>query len=223
MRLVTTLAAATAALAALTLPAHAEAGPLGEAGGTLALPLKDAVRALPAAEETRAGYTRTAFKHWTDADRDGCNTRKEVLLAEAFTAPGQGARCALEGGRWYSPYDDIYVEAAGGLDVDHMVPLAEAWDSGAGAWSAKEREAYANDLDDDRALIAVTARSNRSKADQDPATWLPPAQAYRCEYLGDWVAVKMRWQLTVDDTERQALAEGTAGCPNRPVKVTLAR
>jgi hypothetical protein len=99
-----------------------------------------------------------------------------VLLAEAFIAPEQGARCALTGGEWYSPYDGVYVEAAGGLDVDHMVPLAEAWDSGAGEWSAKEREAYANDFGDDRALIAVTARSNRSKVDQDPATWLPPGR-----------------------------------------------
>jgi hypothetical protein len=101
--------------------------------------------------------------------------------------------------------------------------LTEAWDSGAGQWSAKEREAYANDLGDDRALIAVTARSNRSKADQDPATWLPPAEAYRCAYLADWVAVKMRWQLTVDDAERQALIDGMAGCPNEPVRVTFAR
>ncbi|WP_407077293.1 GmrSD restriction endonuclease domain-containing protein [Streptomyces coeruleorubidus] len=87
----------------------------------------------------------------------------------------------------------------------------------------KEREAYANDLGDDRALVAVTARSNRSKADQDPATWLPPAEAYRCEYLADWVAVKVRWQLAVDDVERQALTDGMANCPNEPVKVTLAR
>ncbi|WOT40734.1 HNH endonuclease family protein [Streptomyces coeruleorubidus] len=223
MRLLATFAAATAALAALTLPAHAAPGPLGEAGGTLALPLRDAVKALPAADETRAGYTRTSFRHWTDADKDQCNTRKEVLLAEAFIAPEQGSRCALTGGEWYSPYDDVYVEAAGGLDVDHMVPLAEAWDSGAGEWSAKEREAYANDLGDDRALVAVTARSNRSKADQDPATWLPPAEAYRCEYLADWVAVKVRWQLAVDDVERQALTDGMANCPNEPVKVTLAR
>ncbi|MFF7535326.1 hypothetical protein ACFZB2_40700 [Streptomyces bobili] len=129
------------ALAALALPADAEGVPLGEAGGTLALPLQEAVEALPAADESRAGYIRTSFKHWTDADKDQCNTRQEVLLAEAFLAPGQGARCALSGGEWYSPYDDIYVDAAGGLDVDHMVPLAEAWDSGAGEWSAREREA----------------------------------------------------------------------------------
>ncbi|MGW7400856.1 hypothetical protein ACWGH7_30795 [Streptomyces cyaneofuscatus] len=105
-----------------------------------ASPLRDAVEALPAAEEVRARYTRTAFKHWTDTDRDGCNTGKEVLLAEAFTTPEQGARCAVEGGLWYSP-----VDAAGGLDVDHRVPLTEAWNSGAGQWPARELEAYASD------------------------------------------------------------------------------
>jgi hypothetical protein len=85
-----------------------------------------------------------------------------VLREEAFIAPR--ARCSLSGGQWYSRYDDVYVDAPGGLDIDHMVPLAEAWDSGAGEWSAKEREAYANDLGDECSLIAVTARSNRSNA-----------------------------------------------------------
>ncbi|MER7408443.1 hypothetical protein ABT373_39875 [Streptomyces sp. NPDC000070] len=70
---------------------------------------------------------------------------------------------------------------------------------------------------------AVTARSNRSKADQEPATWLPSAKAYWCEYLADRVAVKLRWRLSVDDVERQALTDGMADCPNKPVKVTLAR
>jgi D-tyrosyl-tRNA(Tyr) deacylase len=66
---------------------------------------------------------------WTDADKDGCNTRAEVLLDEAVTAPEVGAGCALTGGSWYSPYDDQYLDNARQLDVDHLVPLAEAWDS----------------------------------------------------------------------------------------------
>ncbi|WP_306292888.1 GmrSD restriction endonuclease domain-containing protein [Streptomyces avermitilis] len=80
------------------------------------------------------------------------------------------ARRALQltGGEWYSPYDDQYLDSAKKLDVDHLVPLAKAWDSGASAWTAKEREAYANDLDDPRVLIVVSAASNRSKADKDP-------------------------------------------------------
>ncbi|GAA2775231.1 hypothetical protein GCM10010521_62190 [Streptomyces rameus] len=82
-----------------------------------------------------------------------------------------------------------------------LVPLAEAWDSGASAWTAAEREAYANDLGDDRALIAVSAASNRSKADQDPSTWLPPAAGYRCQYATDWIADKTRWGLSIDTAE----------------------
>lgn len=97
----------------------------------------------------------------------------------------QGPGCALTGGEWYSPYDDKYFTDARTLDIDH---LAEAWDSGASAWTAKEREAYANDLGDDRALITVSAAGNSSKADQDPSTWQPPAQCYRCQYAADGVA-----------------------------------
>ncbi|MFI8194837.1 HNH endonuclease family protein [Streptomyces sp. NPDC085946] len=222
MRLLTTLAAVTAALAALVTPAHA-AGPLGEVGGTLALPLHDAVQALPAAEESRAGYQRNSFRHWVDADRDGCSTRNEVLLEEAFLAPEQTAPCRLSAGEWYSPYDNLYIGNPGGLDIDHLVPLAEAWDSGASAWTAAEREAYANDLGDTRSLIAVSARSNRSKADQDPAQWLPTYAPYHCQYLTDWVATKLRWQLAVDTAERTTLTQATADCPNVPVKVTFAR
>jgi hypothetical protein len=222
VRILTTLATAAAALAALITPAHAD-GPLGTKGDTLSMPLTDALAALPAAAENRTGYQRSAFKHWVDADRDGCNTRNEVLKAEAVTAPEQAAGCKLSGGQWYSTYSNTYVDAARALDIDHLVPLAEAWDSGASTWTAKEREAYANDLGDDRSLIAVTAATNRSKGDQDPTDWLPPYQPYRCQYLTDWIATKLRWQLTIDDAERNTLTQATAPCPNQPVKVTLAR
>ncbi|WUA76969.1 HNH endonuclease [Streptomyces longwoodensis] len=119
-------------------------------GETITLPVQDALAQLPVRTDARTGYERTAFKHWVDADRDGCNTRAEVLKAEAVIAPEQGASCRLSGGEWYSAYDDRYVTGPSGLDIDHLVPLAEAWDSGACAWSAAEREAYANDLGDDR-------------------------------------------------------------------------
>ncbi|MFD0067030.1 HNH endonuclease family protein [Streptomyces sp. NPDC056690] len=138
-------------------------------------------------------------------------------------APEQGPKCKLTGGRWYSEYDDQYIDGASGLDVDHRVPLAEAWDSGASSWTAAERQAYANDLGDDRALIAVSAKSNRSKADQDPSTWMPPAVSDHCDYLRDWIVVKVRWQLAIDPAERAALSQGLTHCPNAPVHVTLAR
>ncbi|MEU5666556.1 HNH endonuclease family protein [Streptomyces longwoodensis] len=201
-------------------PAHA---PHRDPGQSITLSVREALTQLPVAGEDRTGYERSAFKHWVDADRDGCSTRAEVLTVEAVIAPEQGARCALSGGQWYSPYDDRYIQGPTGLDIDHLVPLAEAWDSGASTWSAAEREAYANDLGDDRALIAVSAASNRSKADQDPTTWLPPAEGYRCQYATDWIADKLRWRLSADEAEAAALTDILSRCSNVPVTVTLAR
>ncbi|MFE9686182.1 HNH endonuclease family protein [Streptomyces sp. NPDC006285] len=112
---------------------------------------------------------------------------------------------------------DVTLTAPGGLGIDHMVPLAEAWDSGAHTWTPARREAYANDLDADRNLVAVTARTNRSNADQDPADWQPPLADASCTYATDWVATKPRWQLTVDDRERDALTALAAGCGQETV------
>ncbi|MFI1728208.1 HNH endonuclease family protein [Streptomyces acidicola] len=218
------IAAATAATLALLTPTAAHAAPQLQApGDTVTLPVRQALAELPVRDEDRTGYERDKFKHWIDADRDGCNTRAEVLLEEAVIPPERTGRCTLTGGRWYSPYDDRYIDGPRGLDIDHLVPLAEAWDSGASSWSPAEREAYANDLGDDRALIAVSAASNRSKADQDPSTWLPPAEGYRCQYVTDWVADKTRWGLSIDAVESASLAQGLGQCPDVMVTVTRAR
>ncbi|GGT45056.1 hypothetical protein GCM10010254_75090 [Streptomyces chromofuscus] len=107
--------------------------------------------------------------------------------------------------------------SAAGLDIDHMVPLAEAWDSGASAWTPQRREAYANDQGAEQSLVAVTARSNRSKADQDPAEWLPPAADVHCQYLAEWVGAKLRWALAADDVEMAALESAASGCPHQTV------
>ncbi|KUM96191.1 hypothetical protein AQI95_42730 [Streptomyces yokosukanensis] len=223
MRFARTFAAA-AAFAVLLIPTTAaHAAPAAAPGDTVTAPVRDLLARIPVRAEDRTGYERSKFKHWIDADKDGCNTRAEVLKAEAVVAPVQGPKCSLSGGRWYSPYDDRYIDDARGLDIDHLVPLAEAWDSGASVWTAKEREDYANDLGDDRALIAVSAASNRSKADQDPATWLPPAVGYRCTYVTDWVADKTRWGLSIDAVEQAALEEVLSDCPDVPVTVTEAR
>ncbi|WP_029394069.1 HNH endonuclease family protein [Streptomyces sp. TOR3209] len=214
-----TAAVAAAALAVLALPTPAHAEP----GDSITLPVSQALANLSISEEDRTGYERDAFKHWIDADKDGCSTRNEVLLDEAVEAPDRTGRCTLTGGTWYSPYDDRTIEGPRGLDIDHRVPLAESWDSGASAWSAAEREAYANDLGDHRSLIAVSASSNRSKADQDPSTWMPPAEANWCEYARDWVAVKTRWGLSIDVSEEAALSESLSRCPDEEITVTLAR
>jgi hypothetical protein len=202
-----------AALLALPLTSPAAAAPT-----LVVLPLADAVAALPAANESRDGYSRDKFRHWVDADRDSCNTRMEVLLAESLVEPTVEAGCRVTAGEWLSYYDGVTVTVPSGLDIDHMVPLAEAWDSGASAWTAQRREAYANDLDAERSLVAVTARTNRSKADQDPAEWLPSAASAHCTYTVDWVGTKLRWGLTVDDTERAALAQLADGCTGEIVE-----
>ncbi|MFJ6366528.1 HNH endonuclease family protein [Streptomyces globisporus] len=195
--------------------------PSGAPGGAPdkgALSLADAIRKIPVAEEKRTGYERDFFKHWVDEDDDGCPTRQEVLLAEAVTAPEQGDRCTLSGGSWLSYYDEAEVTDAKKLDIDHMVPLAEAWDSGAHDWTPERREAYANDLDAERSLVAVTAKTNRSKADRDPAQWMPPAQSATCTYLVDWTATKLRWNLSADKTEQAALLELAEPCAESTVE-----
>ncbi|MFJ3575945.1 MULTISPECIES: HNH endonuclease family protein [Streptomyces] len=201
-----------------TAPSGAPGGAPDEDG----LPLADAIKKIPVAEEKRTGYERDSFKHWVDEDDDGCPTRQEVLLTEAVTAPKQGARCTLTGGSWTSYYDEAEVTDARKLDIDHMVPLAEAWDSGAHDWTPERREAYANDLGSERSLVAVTAKTNRSKADKDPAAWMPPAEAAACTYLVDWTATKLRWELSADQTEQAALLELAERCADSTVEYETA-
>ncbi|MFF4179575.1 HNH endonuclease family protein [Streptomyces sp. NPDC001750] len=188
------------------------------------LPIGAAVSALSLGTESRDGYTRSAFRHWNAGANpgDGCNTRAEVLIAEAVTPPTVGARCKLTGGTWWSYYDGKTVTSASGLDIDHMVPLAEAWDSGASAWTAARREAYANDLGQDASLGAVTGSSNRSKSDQDPDEWLPSAPGALCRYAAEWTATKLRWDLAVDELEKDRLLDIAAGCGGTPVTYTPA-
>ncbi|SBT42062.1 HNH endonuclease family protein [Micromonospora auratinigra] len=206
-----------AAVLAATLGLHQPARAAGYSAS-----LTTAVAGLPVATEVRTGYSRDLFPHWIDADGDGCSTRNEVLLAEAVSAPTVSGTCTLSGGRWYSYYDNAYWTLTGDLDIDHMVPLAEAWDSGARSWTTSRRQAYANDLGDARALAAVTDNVNQAKGDQDPATWLPPYAAARCRYVGEWVAVKIRWRLTVDSAERSALTSWANNCPSATVSVSYA-
>jgi len=156
------------------------------------------------------GYQRSLFKHWIDADGDGCDTRKEVLIQEAVVKPKQGKYCKLSGGVWISTYDSISYKNDSFLDIDHMVPLAEAWRSGAAGWSGEKRQAYANDLQLQVALIAVTSRENRSKSDRDPAKWQPKVD--KCGYIKSWVAVKGKYKLTVDELEATALKLAIATC-----------
>ncbi|WP_234358442.1 HNH endonuclease family protein [Streptomyces sp. NRRL B-24085] len=188
------------------------------------LPLDQAIAALPQAAESHTGYDPTKFPHWNaGADPgDGCDTRGEVLVAEAVSAPTVEPGCRLVGGTWWSYYDAGEITSAAALDVTHTVALAEAWESGASQWTAERRESYANDLGDPRTLNAVSAASHRSKGDQDPAHWLPSNTRATCRYITEWTAVKLRWRLTADRDERQSLAQLAESCPNTTVTFTPA-
>jgi Protein of unknown function (DUF1524) len=188
------------------------------AGDLVHLRLRAAVRSLPVARERRAGYDRDKFRLWVDADGDCLDTRAEVLTQESL-APTTGD-CTIETGRWYSYYDAVTWTNASDVDIDHLVPLAEAWDSGARTWTSKTRERYANDLRDRRTLVAVTDNVNESKGDQDIAEWLPADG--RCRYLREWTAVKTRWRLHVDRAEKQAMTRLAAQCSNRMIRVRVA-
>lgn len=158
------------------------------------------------------GYDRDLFADWYDADRNGCNTRKEVLIAESLDPIQIGSKCAISGGRWFSIYDNVETTDSSTFDIDHMVPLSEAWDSGAWNWNADQRKYFANDLDQPFFLIAVTASSNRSKSDRDPFEWMPPNSAYHCEYVRIWIEIKRAWDLSVDQAEHDYLAQKLASC-----------
>ena len=200
----TTLAPTTAppTTAAPTTPAPTSAPPPATGAPSARATAESLLSRVPVADEVeQAGYDRDLFDHWIDADGNGCNTRCEVLL-----------RQQLPDGGWFSTYDRTHVANSSDLDVDHVVALAEAWRSGAWTWDAARRREFANDLDERRSLIAVSASSNRSKSDRDPASWRPSVEDDWCEYAISWMTVKTRWALSVDPEEFVALQHLTGYC-----------
>ncbi len=164
---------------------------------------------LTVATENRTGYNRDLFPHWITIS-GACNTRETVLKRDGSNVVTDSA-CASTSGSWYSPYDGATWTAASDLDIDHLVPLAEAWDSGASSWTTSRRQAFANDLTRPQ-LIAVTDNVNQAKSDQDPATWMPSRTAYRCTYVRAWVQVKYYYGLSVDSAEKSALTNYLSAC-----------
>ncbi|MFC8434591.1 HNH endonuclease family protein [Streptomyces sp. NPDC057253] len=164
---------------------------------------------LTVATENRTGYDRDLFPHWITISGT-CNTRETVLKRDGSNVVTDSA-CASTSGSWYSPYDGATWTAASDLDIDHLVPLAEAWDSGASAWTTARRQSFANDLTRPQ-LIAVTDNVNQAKGDQDPATWMPSVTSYRCTYVRAWVQVKYYYDLSVDSAEKSALTSYLANC-----------
>lgn len=165
------------------------------------------------------GYQRDYFMAWIDADSDGCNTRAEVLVMQSQSATSSRGRCTITSGAWYSPFDNQSFTLASDVDIDHLVPLKEAWISGAHAWDSTSRIQFGNDLGYSASLIAVSSSSNSSKSDSDPSEWLPPHREYHCDYVASWVGVKWRWNLTVDDVEKMTLASVLNGCTNISIQI----
>ncbi|MEU6248981.1 HNH endonuclease family protein [Glycomyces sp. NPDC047010] len=171
------------------------------------------IEALTVAEEQNEGYDRSLFPHWKDEDGNGCDARDDVLVAQDRSGSLTEADCGgAMTGEWVSMYDAETVTASGDLDIDHFVPLKEAWGSGAVDWTTEDRQSYANWLGNSWHLIAVTASSNRSKSDQDPAEWMPEDETVWCAYVWAWVEVKKEWSLTVDEAEQASLLEYAGAC-----------
>lgn len=169
------------------------------------------------AVESNSGYKRSKFKQWTKIDK--CDTRARVLTQESLRPVTKTSSCRVVSGLWFSAYDGRTFTNAPSLDIDHMIPLAEAWGSGAKKWTAKKRERFANDTAFGGSLIAVSASSNRSKGDRDPAEWSPPSGGFRCTYAKTWIAVKYRWRLSADAREKAALRTMLSSCGNLSVGV----
>lgn len=161
------------------------------------------------AEGSSSGYSRDKFPHWSTQSGQ-CDTR-EVVLKRDGTGVTQDSACKAVSGTWNSAYDGATWTQASDVDIDHVVPLAEAWRSGASGWTNAQREQLANDLTRPQ-LIAVTDNVNQSKGDKDPAKWMPPLASYKCVYVRMWVHVKHHYGLSVDSAEKSALQSALNGC-----------
>jgi hypothetical protein len=155
-----------------------------------------------AAEGSMTGYSRDLFPHWITISGT-CNTRETVLKRDG-TGVVVNSACYPTSGSWHSPYDGATWTDPADVDIDHVVPLAEAWRSGANTWTTSKRQSFANDLAYPQ-LIAVTDNVNQSKGDQDPAAWQPPLSSYDCTYSKIWIRSKYHWGLKLQSTEKTAL------------------
>lgn len=154
-------------------------------------------------------YSRDAFGGWLDEDGDCLDTRAEVLAAESLVAVG--GQCTVTSGRWESPYDGgTVLLTPDGVDIDHLVALANAWESGAWRWNDDRRASFANDLTHPEHLVAVSASINRAKGARSPDQWMIPSRSKetRCAYLVNWVVIKARWGLSITSRELDTLQRG---------------
>lgn len=143
-------------------------------------------------------YNREDWGNWIDEDGDGLNTRHEVLAEESLIKPVISNNKVVSG-KWFDKYTGKYFTNPSDLDIDHLVPLKNAYISGASNWSKKKKNRYYNYLKYDNHLIAVSKSANRNKSDKSPVDWLPPNEEYQCEYVREWFKIKTAWGLAIED------------------------
>ncbi len=196
------------ATTAAPTPAAADAGaPTPRSAGTVDL----AALVIDDRPTPDRPYVRDEWPHWADVDGDGCDGRQQALREHSRT-PAQidvFGGCTVVAGDWLSIYDGVETSDPGDLDIDHVVPLENAHNSGGWRFGADQRRAFANDPGN---LLPVTASSNRSKGSKLPNAWRPPQQSSWCELATRWVTTKVRWQLSATTAERDALGQMLDTC-----------
>ena len=162
---------------------------------------------------TPAGaYRREDWPHWEDTDGNGCDARQDALITWSTTEATldrSGRRCKVLTGTWVSPYDGAEADSPTAIEIDHVVPLAEAFRSGGWRWDAGQRRRFANDQVE---LAATSSASNRAKSDSGPDHWRPRRTESWCAYADRWVTVKATYGLTVTTSERDALGQMLDTC-----------
>ena len=167
----------------------------------------------------KTGYERSQFgPAWSDVDRNGCDTRNDILyrdLTSITYKPGT-RECVVLSGVLVDPYSgekiafERGVKSSMDVQIDHVVALSNAWQTGAFKLSYDKRLAFANDPMN---LLAVKGRLNSQKGDGDAATWLPPLKSIRCAYVAQQIAVKAKYGLWVTPPEKAAMQSLLAKCP----------
>jgi hypothetical protein len=162
----------------------------------------DVLASIPVQREQPDGYDRDRFRYGDTVDAYGCRTRARVLMRDSLTpAQVDAGGCAVVAGDWFSRYDGVTWSDPAEVEIDHVVALKEAWDSGAWQWDDARLTAFGNDVEDVRSLVVVTGAENTSKGEKDPSNWIPPNAGAVCTYVADWTAIKARWGLSMDESE----------------------
>ncbi len=164
----------------------------------------------------KTGYTRSQFPHWSDPDRNGCDARNDILKRDLTDISYKaGTRdCKVIAGQLLDPFSGKVITFSPTkvvIDIDHVVALSNAWQTGAAYFDKAVRTQIANDPLN---LLAVDSKLNRQKGDGDAATWLPPNKSFRCEYVAKQIAVKTKYKLWVTSTEKEAIIRVLSVCNN---------